>query len=247
MPEPTAPPAYYDDTQRDSRVSGNVPTTRSSDLNDHMTIYETMAYYWDRSKSKILNYWTESYTWYQAQPEDVQTLLKVLAALIVLYVMFGGRFGLAGWGSHTRGKYAFDDPYTPESHRYTTESNHNPPPPNTYGIGPTGSSQYSRTTTSHDDGMGYHANQRHHSNTFQFPNLFDGSYHSMMILMGIVYLCHRNGINPFQAMMMMNMMNTVGRGGMGYGGMGYGGMGGMGYGMGRNAGLFGGRPRPGYR
>jgi hypothetical protein len=69
----------------------------------------------------------------------------------------------------------------------------------------------------------------------------------MMMLMGIVYLCHRNGINPFQAMMMMNMMNAVGRGGIGYGGMGYGGMGGMGYGMGRNAGLFGGRPRPGYR
>jgi hypothetical protein len=60
----------------------------------------------------------------------------------------------------------------------------------------------------------------------------------MMTLLGIVYLCHCNGINPLQAMMMMNMMNAARRGGMGYGGMGYRGMGGMRYGTGHNTQAF---------
>jgi hypothetical protein len=131
MPEPTAPPAYYDDnTRQDSTPSLNVPNRAAAAANsnnnhhhnhhhnnndndyldDHMTIYETMEYYWERGKRKILHSWIRSYTWYQAQPEDVQTLLKVLLALIVLYVMFGGRFGLTGWGTNSRGSYSFYDP-----------------------------------------------------------------------------------------------------------------------------------------
>jgi hypothetical protein len=78
----------------------------------------------------------------------------------------------------------------------------------------------------------------------------------MICLAGIAYVAHLNGINPFQALMMMNMMGGGRRrgmggmgGGMGMGGMGMGGMGmaGMGYGMARNAGMFGGRQQRGAR
>jgi hypothetical protein len=62
----------------------------------------------------------------------------------------------------------------------------------------------------------------------------------MMIIAGIAYMCHRNGINPMNALFLMNMMGgrrhrprgmyRGGMGGMGGGGMG--GMGGMRFGMG---------------
>ena len=280
-------------------------------------------------KERIQLYWIRTVTWYHSQPEDVQTLLKVMAGIVVLYVMFGGRFGLEGFGSrpldgkghaYGRGRHGYDRYGTAsDTTRYNTyvqqqqqqqprgsgigeaatqsvptdnvgpEQSANPdmqdasahggtgegqpnniPDPNTAGAGrshqpdpDTSNTQQRRTTAAgYDDDYDYQPNTRSTS-SFQFPNLFDGSFPSIICLLGIAYICHRNGINPFQAFMMMNMMGA-GRRGMGYGGMGYGGMGmggmgyggmgmgmaGMGYGMARNAGVFGGgqpaRPRPGH-
>ena len=53
---------------------------------------------------------------------------------------------------------------------------------------------------------------------FSVADLFDGSPLSMAILLGIGYLAHRNGINPFQAIMMLNMIGGRRRGGMYFGG-----------------------------
>ena len=62
----------------------------------------------------------------------------------------------------------------------------------------------------------------------------------MMVLAGIAYICHRNGINPAQALFFLNILGgrrqhhrygPMGMGGFGRPGMGYGG--GMGYGFGR--------------
>lgn len=63
----------------------------------------------------------------------------------------------------------------------------------------------------------------------------------MMILAGIAYLCHRNGINPMQAIFFLNMMGGRGGGRRRHGGGGYRGMGGGG-GFGYGGGGFG-RPR----
>jgi hypothetical protein len=42
------------------------------------------------------------------------------------------------------------------------------------------------------------------------PNLFDGSSLSMFLLLAIGYICHRNGINPTQALFMLQMMGGGG-------------------------------------
>uniref|UniRef100_A0A7S4IJS9 Uncharacterized protein n=1 Tax=Odontella aurita TaxID=265563 RepID=A0A7S4IJS9_9STRA len=75
------------------------------------------------------------------------------------------------------------------------------------------------------------------SNSYRMPNLMDGSLPSMAILAVIAYACHHFGINPFHALMMVNMV-TGNRGRM-RGGMGMRNMGmmGMGYGMMRNGGF----------
>lgn len=273
-------------------------------------------------KERIQLYWIRTVTWYNSQPEDVQTLLKVMAGLVILYVTFGGRFGLEGFGSRPRAQYDHGNGYdrygsvsgTPRYNTVNNNNNNNVQQPRASGIGETNThtihgsvglgqsenpdfqgasthgetgggqphtpdpdaaasgqtnqpdpdtinAQQRRTTVGYDDD--YQPNTRS-SSSFQFPNLFDGSFPSIICLLGIAYVCHRNGINPFQVFMMLNMMGAGRRGGMGYGGMGYGmgmggmgyggmgmGMAGMGYGMARNAGVFGGgqpgRPGPGYR
>jgi hypothetical protein len=278
---PTAPPEEQDESRTRQQN-----TARASDVDDRMSISDRIQFYW-----------MQTITWYHAQPDDVQTLLKVIAGIVILYVMFGGRFGLEAFGSRPRGYYGRGNAYD----RYGTASNipygdvrgqprgyggnsrvNVPNVPNgndnmgarqqeqhqyhepmqgatTQGaaknireppLDPDPSANAHRRTT-YDDDFGYQP-PRQRSTSFQFPNLMDGSFPSMICMLGIAYICHRNGINPFQVFMMINMMGAGRQRGMGYGGMGYGGMGGMGmagmgYGMARNAGMFGGgRPRPGY-
>jgi hypothetical protein len=273
---PTAPPEEQDESR--ARQQNTAP---AADVDDRMSITDRIQFYWIRTV-----------TWFHSQPDDVQTLLKVIAGIVVLYVMLGGRFGLEGFGSRPRGHYGRENVYDRygtgrnvlyngggqsrghggSSHAYVPNVNDNvgarqheqqyPDPThrtNTQGAaddsrepprGPDPGANTHRRTT-YDDDFGYEPH-RQRSTSFQFPNLMDGSFPSMMCMLGIAYICHRNGINPFQVFMMINMMGAGRRGGMGYGGMGYGGMGGMGmagmgYGMARNAGMFGGgRPRPGY-
>ena len=270
-------------------------------------------------KETIHLYWIRSVTWYQSQPEDVKTLLKVMAALVILYVTFGGRFGLELFGSHSRGhSYGVHDneykhyrasppanngfqrnhnQYNPHSevHQHAQQP-HNEYvgdatfPQVQFNGGATqastdynsgGANEAAQTTNGggqtryHEPaGTNVHQHSSPHSRmskddnydyrrsatstaSFQFPNLFDGSFPSILCLLGVAYICHRNGINPFQVFFWMNMLGAghrgVGYGGYGGYGMGYGlggmGMAGMGYGMAQNAGIFGGRyaGRPGYR
>lgn len=265
---PTAPPEEQDESRARQQN-----TATAADVDDHMSI-----------KDRIQFYWIQAVTWYHSQPDDVQTLLKVIAGIVVLYVMFGGRFGLEAFGSRSRGHYGRGNAYD----RYGKATNipysdvrgqprgyggssraHVPNGHDSMGTRQQEQQQYpgpahggaenvqdpprgpdpganTHRQTNYDGDFGYQPH-RQRSTSFQFPNLMDGSFPSMICMLGIAYICHRNGINPFQVFMMMNMMGAGRRGGMGYGGMGYGGMGGMGYGMARNAGMFGGgRARPGY-
>jgi hypothetical protein len=198
--------------------------------------------------------WIKAVTWYHAQAEDVKTLLKVVLAVIVLYVLFGGRFGLGGNKNLYRGNYGEGNAYD----RYGNQQRNydsRPTYDSTYGSSSYGGSDYQRRATGHGNNYdyGYQGGEQSYSSySYHFPNLFDGSVQSMIILAGIAYICHRNGINPFHALMMLNMFGGGrhrhgGMGGMGMNPMHYG-MAGMGYGMARNAGMFGPQhPRGGFR
>jgi hypothetical protein len=77
------------------------------------------------------------------------------------------------------------------------------------------------------------------------PSLHDGSLVSMAILLVGGMICHRFGVNPFQAMMMLNLLQRRGGGArFGYGA--YQGGGGVGFGFGRQRFGFGRRGRGGY-
>jgi hypothetical protein len=107
--------------------------------------------------------------------------------------------------------------------------------------------QYDRYSSSYDHKDDYRQSRRKgsssssSSSSFHFPNLFDGSFQSMTILAGVAYFCHRNGINPMQALMMMNLMAGGRARGFRRGFGGGGGLGGM---FGRRPGgmRYGGRP-----
>lgn len=112
------------------------------------------------------------------------------------------------------------------------------------GTGRRTTSSYTSSSRTYGDGDYYHYNDYEpssssrsrrqrtsssSSHSFHFPNLFDGSVQSMICLAAIAFLCHKNGINPFHAIWMLNMftghrgrrgagmhMHRMGMAGMGY-------------------------------
>jgi len=253
------------------------------------------------SLSQRINFYMIQWTsWYHnTLSDDAKTLTKVLLGILVLYIAFGGRFGMenvlssqprgnrgnyergnaydqyyrrdastggrynSGNNDRSSGNYASSSYSTGDSSSYSSSSssqryNNHGRPINSYsGYNDgrnTDTTYNSQTYSSYDT----YTNPRHtsssssnrfSSNSYHFPNIFDGSVASMMILLGIGFICHHFSINPFQVFMLLNMANrrVAGRNRYGYGGMagGMGGMG-MGYGMANHfyrRGGFGGRRR----
>ncbi|KAL3784455.1 hypothetical protein ACHAW5_004015 [Stephanodiscus triporus] len=93
----------------------------------------------------------------------------------------------------------------------------------------------------------YEPRARRRSGTnFQMPSLYDGTLVSLAILLIGGMICHRFGINPVQALMILNLLQRRGGGGrFGYGAY-QGGGGGFGFGLGRQRYGFGRRGRGGY-
>ena len=211
-------------------------------------------------QDRIIFHFQRARMWYFSQSEDIRNLLLLLVGLIGLYVAFGGRFGLERLGNHQgrrRGNYhsgnAYDQYYEGQrrsSHGETQRGdyydqsssyqkyNHG----NRYASNQREKDEYYSTGSSRE--YGREGSLSSLWSSFHLPNLFDGSFRSMTILGGIAYVCHRNGINPMQIIMFLNMMNGGGRR-RGIGGhvFRYGGGGGF---MGGGLGGFGGRPRRGW-
>lgn len=181
-------------------------------------------------------YVTKSVTWYHSQSEDMQTILKVSFALVLLYVALGGRFGLEYvFQKQRRGNYSHGnvyERYNPDSYGYVSESsssqggNANRAQRQAESSGyndrtnPRNDQYYSRY--SHHDGEQYYEPRqtRSRSTTYHMPNLFDGSFTSMIILFAIGTICHRFGVNPFQIFWLLQAMQRGGRHYHGYGGFG---------------------------
>jgi hypothetical protein len=161
----------------------------------------------------------------------------------MLYVAFGGRFGLEALGSSSRGRNrrgnygsgnAYDQYYQRQQHRSTArETGQGRHYPHTSHQ----DRHYSSSSSYTDGGYGYNTRYdqddyysqsrpaRGGNMSFHLPNLFDGSLPSMLLLAAIAYVCHRNGLNPMQVLFFLNLMNGGRRRNMfGYGG----GMGGFG-------------------
>ena len=153
-------------------------------------------------------------------------MIKIAAGLLFLYVAFGGRFG---WESlqqpaHSRGNYQHGNAY--EQYRrqaYSSSYNTN------QGYRSTGrNDRYN--SHNYDRGYNSHGGYNDYGGTGYYGGgggISDGTIPSLMIMLGIAYVCHLNGINPIHAMWMMNMAGGGRRRYGGFGGMrrgfGYGG------------------------
>jgi hypothetical protein len=271
-PEPSAPPEFFDDHDYGSTTpdaTRSAETTGTSDRPQEPQPQEARNRvphnpYQDRQQQqpqpplddqislqdRVLFYFHRSRMWYFSLSDNYQTLLKVLIGFLLLYVAFGGRFGLEALGSNSspkRGNYqsgnAYDQYYEGQRRSTTSETRR-------------GEYQYSRNDNTdrysstgsnyqHNGNNDYHSSSRQQQSSrrgggaggssFHLPNLFDGSLQSMLILGGVFYVCHRNGINAMRILFFLNMMNGRGRGRQGGGMFGYGrGMGGGMGGFGRH-------------
>ena len=279
----SAPPQEQDDQQYSTgtqQQQQQPPPPQDQDympnIDDSVTLQDRLTFYYHRCK-----------IWYYAQSNDVQTAIKVFFAILLLYIAFGGRFGLESMGGsrQQRGNYEAGNVYDQYYGRDSMSSSSSSPGGETYNGGrnaasssppPGGQNSYddrdyarrqstyddynSRDTRSYDRNYRYGSDDRH-SNSYRSRggshydddyyhrsspgyggssfSFFDGGLPSIAMILGIAYLLHRNGVNPFNALFLFNMMRGGGRrrhyrgGGM-YGGMGgMGGFGGMRYGMGR--------------
>jgi hypothetical protein len=175
--------------------------------------------------------------WYDSQTDDIKAVLKVLLGLVVLYVAFGGRFGLeylsSPSSSSTERRNVYEEFYQErrQRHQNQEQGSRNRQYYDPYGGGYNYASDdqaYSRHRRGSSWGFGGYGGSS------SFPA-------SLLFLAAVAYVAHRNGINPFQALFFANMaMGGRGRGGLRRGiypgGWGPGGMmGGFGH--------RGGRPR----
>lgn len=244
--------------QSSSHSSNNGHSSDGIDVDD---IDPPNSSYGFQSISERVQYYiTKSVTWYQNQSEDMQTILKVSFALLILYIALGGRFGLEyAFQKQRRGNYGHGNAYerynrqstnyaarNNDRYGYVSESsssrqsqggNANRAQRQTESSGyndrtnPQNKHYYSRYSQHDDDEQYYEPRQtqstRRSSTTYHIPNLFDGSFTSMIILFIIGTICHRFGVNPFQIFWLLQATQRGGRhhhGGYG----GYGGFGGMG-------------------
>lgn len=156
--------------------------------------------------------------WYHAQSHDTKMLFKVLLTILVLYVLFGGGFGIFGTNRQQRGNYEAGNAYDQYSRGGYNSNNDYYQRRNMQQ-----QQQQQRRTSYSDDYYGEYTrprNNRHYGGGGRRRSfgMFDGSGIMTVLGLGVVMLVsHQFGINPFQVLWMFLMMNRGG-GGMYYGG-----------------------------
>lgn len=149
-------------------------------------------------------------SWYSNQSSDVRMLINVFVVILCLYVGFGGRFGLDrifASDQPQRGNYGAGNAYDQYRRRNSYTSGNGYRLDSYYSSG----DHYSRdkhtgySRGGYDDYTYGSPRRRNYGGSFSV-GLSDGTLPSLAILLGLAYICHRNGINPLHAMLMMNVM-----------------------------------------
>ena len=167
------------------------------DEDDSFTLSERLQFYWAKTRR-----------WYAAQSNDTRAVIHAVLALLVLYVAFGGRFGLSGGdgsgNSRTmQGNYGSDNVY--EEYRRQKAA----------------SSTYQRRT--YEDPYEQHHYNPPHRGGGGWSLDGDGLLY-IAIVAGAFYAAHLAGISPWQVMMLMQLAGGRRRRfGGGFGGGGFGG------------------------
>lgn len=148
-------------------------------------------------------------SWYSNLSSDVRMLIHIFVVILLLYIGFGGRFGLDQLfaSDHVqRGNYGAGNAYDQYRRRHSGDAYHR----DSYY---SSTSDYHSRDTGYSQGGGYDdytssygsPRRRNYGGSFSV-GFSDGTLPSLLIMLGLGYICHRNGINPLHAMWMMNVM-----------------------------------------
>lgn len=143
--------------------------------------------------------------WYTSQSDEVRNIIKAAMMFLVVYIAFGGRFGLESAFSQTttrptRGNYGAGNAYDQFYRERASSSNY-------YDSSYRTNSHrtHARNTYSdYDYGDDYGYRGRRSSYGYSGSS-WDASLPSIALVGGLAYLCHVAGINPLHALMMMNV------------------------------------------
>lgn len=207
---PPQNPDYYEPPTRDQQRWDHPASAAAAEaaIDDSITF-----------RDRITFYCSQVAAWYSEQSDDAKVAIKVGIAILALYIAFGGRFGLEGLfgGRQHAGNYGEGNAY--DRYRRTSSNSYSNDYGNSYSNG------YSQRTSSNSYGDSYgNSYGNSYSNSYGSSSLFGGGIPPLLMVMVGFYICHLNGINPFHAMWILNMMNRLGggRGGVGMMGMGRG-------------------------
>jgi len=209
-PRPSAPPQ---DREYSSSSAGRNDTSNShpqpqqerpppyqdnDNINDEVSWQDRIQFYVYRAK-----------LWYASQSEDVKTVLKVFLGLIVLYVAFGGRFGLEYvFGSQDRharnyNSNAYEEFYQSRQRQQQQQQS--------YNYHDSRSRHHGHQSNDYYDPYSGQYRRSSSSNGYSWGGS-SGNYSSMLMLAAVAYIAHRNGMNPLQALFFVNMAMGRGRG-----------------------------------
>ena len=231
-PVPSAPPADQDDTDyvprttsgdHQSEASASFQASNNSASSQTVPTDDRPIYDLDESDFEIggghqtwsqtfLSYWDQTRDWYQSQSEDRKMMLKAAMILLFLYVLFGGRFGVqqATSSGRRRGNYGDGNAYDQfRKERYQRQASSRTQHDRYGGSDYQDDDYYAHNQyeNKYSTGSSRQRNRGHGgSSSFQLSDLFDGSFKSISLLGGILYLAHRNGINPMQVLAFLNIL-----------------------------------------
>lgn len=210
---PSAPMEDLDD----HRYQDPPQNQQNDDIDNGMSWSERFQFQMQRTKH-----------WYDSQTDDIKAVLKVCLVLVVLYVAFGGRFGMeylssSSSSSSTGRRNVYQEFYQERRQRERQQHQEQTSRSRQY-YDPNGSRyDYRRENVSHQS-------YAPRGNSWGLGGVGGfNSFPTLLLLAAVAYVAHRNGINPFQALFFANMaMGGRGRGGLQrgfhHGGWGPGGM-----------------------
>lgn len=253
-PSPSAPPQHMDSQEYSSPGSASADNSnrngarRSGDQNqtqnqderhnqqqpqdhEYNNIDESNSISW---RERIQFQIQRGTGWYSAQSEGIQTVLKMFLVLVVLYVAFGGRFGLDYIFNNnddnsrtSSGKYSTDNSVYEEFYRDRNQRNQQQDDRH-YRQDEDYSHQQNRNHRNNYDSSSSYDRRRSSSHSSSSwwdssgtSSLLSGQYSHMLIIGGVVFVANRLGISPYQAIFFVNMlMGRRGGGGRRRGGFG---------------------------
>jgi tetratricopeptide (TPR) repeat protein len=146
-PRPDDIPTSSSSSTQQPRPSSSRTNNRVDDVDDTSSWSQRLHYQMLRTKM-----------WYGQLSEDKKALMKIVLALLVLYVAFGGRFGL-GSNHHPTDSFHYSSSSSSSQHPYNDNNNHR-----SSGSGSANTARRTTTTSSSGGGSSNHRPHEHSHN-----------------------------------------------------------------------------------